>query len=214
MKWDEFPPETGLIKLEYKFPPVSAQSSAEKKSQLRDGVRNLMHDCPFVLGSDVKVHIEWEIHETQRYESDSSADVDNIIKPIIDALAGPNGIIINDCQVQEVTCHWHNPYSMNVTEQFSVEIAFDPESFYDKSNLLFIQFENALCFPIIDNADEKAISIVVDLVSNTLASRKQLLEMGTPEYEARGIMPIQRFFHRTRISGFRVKALEEIKGSA
>ena len=50
--------------------------------------------------------IEWTVHEQDRYESDAAPDVDNILKPLLDGLCGPEGVLIDDCQVQAVDCRW------------------------------------------------------------------------------------------------------------
>jgi hypothetical protein len=38
-----------------------------------------------LLSGDVQVGIEWTLHEEARYEQDAAPDVDNILKPLLDA---------------------------------------------------------------------------------------------------------------------------------
>jgi len=56
-----------------------------------------MGDCGYLPLGDVKVSIEWTLHEQDPYESDAAPDVDNILKPLLDVLCGPDGILIDDC---------------------------------------------------------------------------------------------------------------------
>ena len=88
----DIPPEDGLITFEVPIAPVSFQGTGTRKAGVVAAVRSAVSGCEYLLSGDVKIAIEWRISERARYEADSAADVDNIVKPILDALSGPSGI--------------------------------------------------------------------------------------------------------------------------
>ena len=96
----------GELKFVVEGPPDSQQSRRSEKEAFSASIRVQMGDCAYLLSGDVKVTIEWTLHEQDRCESDAPSDVDNILKPMLDALGGPGGVLIDDCQVQAVDCRW------------------------------------------------------------------------------------------------------------
>src|SRR5215213_8655356 len=96
------PPDDGRILLQLPLAPVSFQATATRKAAIVTLLKATAAPCQYLLSGDVKMEIQWEISARERYERDSSADVDNIVKPIMDGLCGPDGILIDDCQVQEL----------------------------------------------------------------------------------------------------------------
>ncbi|MHA7862980.1 RusA family crossover junction endodeoxyribonuclease [Flagellimonas marinaquae] len=101
-KYTDRPPEFGELTLSFSLQPVSLQSSSRKKEFIKNEIRKTTSKLKYLLSGDVKVEIQWILHEQERYESGESPDIDNIIKPILDGISGPNGILIDDCQVQTI----------------------------------------------------------------------------------------------------------------
>lgn len=101
----KLPPAWDVI-VQLPVAPVSLQASRAQKEVITNAIRSAIADHGFILTNDVKISIEWLVNEQRRYETDAAPDVDNIIKPIIDALCGPQGVLVDDCQVQFVSCHW------------------------------------------------------------------------------------------------------------
>src|SRR5450631_1948406 len=89
-----------------KRPPVSVQAAAESKRRFKDAMRAITKTAEFLLSGDVELRVEWYISETERYETDRAPDIDNIRKPLIDAVVGPDGLVIDDNQIQHVSCSW------------------------------------------------------------------------------------------------------------
>lgn len=87
--------------------PVSFQSKRKRIDALGDRVRTeiAQGQRAFFVG-DAEVCIQWEIHQGNRYLTNRAADVDNIIKPVLDALSGPDGVLVDDCQVRYVSSQW------------------------------------------------------------------------------------------------------------
>jgi Holliday junction resolvase RusA-like endonuclease len=203
-QWKALPPDSGLVLIESPLPPVSLQSSSERRARLRDALRAQIAGCPFLLTGEVKVWIEWQADELIRYETAESADVDNVIKPILDALSGPEGLLIDDSQVQSIGCHWQDQYSES--ERFSVELTFDPDAFCDRARLFFVEVAEKLCYPI-DMANPEAQRRAAYHVAWMYRTRDELLKAGATYEQARGVLPIQRSFHRQRVERFRIVTL-------
>lgn len=86
--------------------PVSLQSSGEAKRKYQEKIKQAIHEYEFIFYREVSITITWYTDVRSRYLTDSSNDIDNIIKPIIDAIVGKDGLLIDDCQVQHVECYW------------------------------------------------------------------------------------------------------------
>ena len=70
--------------------PVRFKAPRERKQTLTSMIKEHTAKETFLLTGEVKVEIEWMIHEQDRYES----------------LQGPEGVIINDWQVRDISCRW------------------------------------------------------------------------------------------------------------
>lgn len=205
----KLPSEYGETNFKVFTKPVSSQASKSKKDTLTEEIRKITKSIPNLLTGDVSIEILWFINEDERYESDEAADVDNILKPIIDALSGPEGILINDCQVQHVVSTWADRY--DETEHIEISIAYEPDAWLQKENTMFVQLENALCMPIAKDLEPEMLKIFLDNFEMQLQARNRILERGGTYYQARSVMSIQRLFHRTRVGDFEVKRIEELR---
>ena len=83
------PPFSGELTFVVEGPPVSQQSRRSEKDTFAKSIRAQMSECGYLISGDVRIYIEWTLHEQDRYESDAAPDVDNILKPLLDALCGP-----------------------------------------------------------------------------------------------------------------------------
>jgi Holliday junction resolvase RusA-like endonuclease len=86
--------------------PVSLQSRRINKTNLTRAIQTALQRPQYLLTGEVSITIEWLIHERLRYETLVAPDVDNIVKVVLDALCGPAGVLVNDCQVQRIACSW------------------------------------------------------------------------------------------------------------
>jgi Holliday junction resolvase RusA-like endonuclease len=205
------PPEDGLITFEVPVAPVSFQAPGSRKAGVVAAVRSIVSQCRYLLSGDVKISIEWQISERARYEFDSSADVDNIVKPILDALSGPDGIMIDDCQVQELTCYWTGSYAYPEAEQISVELRFYPDAYVSKAGLMFLKIKNGLYFPIHDYGNPEVVLGLAEHLVRRYEVPGELIAAGADPESARLTLPIQRVFHRSKLGTFRTATLEELR---
>lgn len=201
------PSRSGSITFKMQIKPASTQTSRSRKQEVTNAIRSCTRALEYVLSGDVAIEIIWHVCEQVRYESDESADVDNI-KPILDSLCGPDGIIINDCQVQYISSNWADTCG---DEQVAITIKFDPEAWFPKSSLAFVQFQKALCMPLNLSLPPESLLEILNAFEYQLATREKLIKLGQIHQDASEVMSIQRPFHRTRVIGFPTFPLHEMR---
>jgi len=203
--------EEGRIVLCLPIKPVSLQANRKKKEVVTSEIQNITSKFSFILVGDVQIDIQWQIHEQERYESDSSADVDNILKPILDALSGSEGVLVNDCQVQAISCHWID--WARDEQQITIQIQmFGNDEWLLKDGLVFAHMGKGLCYPIVLKGIEPQCALdILKSLENMLIRREELLDKGASYYHAQGIMSVQRVFHISRVQEFNVVQLADLK---
>jgi len=204
------PPLSGEIELTILAPPASQQSRRSEKERFGDLIRSQLGQCQFLLLGDVVADIEWLVHEQRRYESNEAPDVDNILKPLLDTLCGPQGLIVDDCQIQAVSCRWIDSPSPD-NECVQIRLRFRPDEWLSKSGFCFVHLGKGLCFPTTRNAQPRAVLFIVEQVNVMLATRNKLIELGADYYTANGVMSVQRVFHRSRVGRFDVIEIDSLR---
>jgi len=204
------PSEFGEVSFKINRKPISSQSKSYRKEEFKEYVREIIKSSTYLFSGDVQVDIIWHIHEENRYEESSAIDTDNIIKPLLDAISGPKGLLIDDTQVQSVSCHWLDNYEKD-NEYLEVTIKSLPDDFILKKDLLFIEYSNHLCLPFKRNWEKEFQKTIVYHWETMINMRDELIEKGISYYEAKSVMPIQRVFHKSKLTDFEVVSLDEIK---
>ena len=74
---NEYTP-TGIISFRVNLAPTSQQAKRSVKDEFTKACKEATMKFPVVLYGEVKVDIEWYIHEQDRYETEAAPDVDNI----------------------------------------------------------------------------------------------------------------------------------------
>lgn len=210
----DLPPDAGLLQFRVSIAPVSFQAPSRKKEAIITAVRAVVAPYQYLLSGDVKVEIEWGISQRARYESDSAADVDNIVKPILDAMSGPDGILVDDCQVQELTCYWTGGFLHPAEEKVSIELQFDPDAYYAKAGLRFLHIEKGLYYPIHGDIGPELALRQAEHIIDRFQEVRDMVALGADLASARLTLPIQRVFHRSKIGAFRTITIEEMRGQA
>lgn len=183
--------------------PASLQSkNRDKRDEQRDLIKQHTQKIKYLYTDDVSVLIEWELHERERYESNQSADLDNIIKLILDALCGRDGILIDDCQVKSITASWTD---WAVGENH-VSITVEPlaKCWIPKDDLVFIDLGDKTCLPFNKDDVEPRRNELEEAIRNRAERRAST---GDDYYAGREQMPKQRVFHRSRIGDFEIVRL-------
>lgn len=203
------PPEFGEIQFSLPVAPVSQQASSVAKKKLTDEVRRITVPLEYLLDGEVQIEVQWLIHERLRWETDASPDVDNILKPLLDGLCGPDGILIDDCQVQSIHAHWMGWNRDD--QQLDIRIRFSPDDYLAKAGLSFARFANALCFPIPGDVRVKnALQHWLDAIESALAAREKIAGITKSYYPARSVLP-RGFIHRSRVKGFPVHEIADLR---
>ncbi len=209
-KIGKIPPEIGEIKFTIDCAPVSLQSSSDNKNNLRRIIKEIISEAEYYLSGDVHIDIQWYIHEQKRYESSSSADVDNIIKPLIDSISGKEGILIDDNQVQSINCRWID-YPESSKEKTEIIIQFVPNEHIRKSTVYFVEYKNALCLPVWGEDPQQIQKLFIETYEKSLSYRDDWSTREKSYYITKLIMPMQRVFHKSRLNGFTIKKLGDAK---
>jgi Holliday junction resolvase RusA-like endonuclease len=208
MECNETPPEFGLLEFEIDIAPVSLQGKGKRRRLVQSTVGESTKQAKWLLSGEVKVSIEWLVRERLRYETGTSPDVDNIIKPLLDAICGPHGIMIDDCQVQSIQCNW---IDWNRSDQrVRYELRFAPDDFVLKEGLIFVGIGDNLYMPLHTTRPREAQILLLEHWPTRLAMAKELEVLTGDYYAARDVMPIQRPFHVSHLGDFPRVSCEEL----
>lgn len=204
------PPEFGELTFAFDFEPVSLQSSATKRKFVKTEIRKITQRLNYLLSGDVKVEIQWLVHEQERYESANAPDMDNIIKPILDGLSGPDGVMIDDCQVQSIGSHWidwtKHEHKINIT------VKYIPDDYVTKKNLIFVHMGSNLFIPMHSDLPWSVKENLINHLKHGMNVRNQILKQTGDYYQAKLFMSVQRLFHKSKvISKFTCIELDDIK---
>ena len=188
---------------------MSLQAKSDRRSEFKEFAVEELKSVSFLLSGDVKISIEWYSHEQKRYETTASADIDNIIKPLLDSLCGPDGIMIDDNQVQSIGCNWFD-YDDIENEKLVVVVEFSPSEFVLKEGLFFVNVHQHLYMPLWESLDKKAQKLMAESFVKMIEIREQMVAVGIDYYQAKAVMSVQRVFHKWRLDGFVLKDKSEL----
>jgi Holliday junction resolvase RusA-like endonuclease len=183
--------------------PISIQSRKQRRDRIHDEVAEIMKGIDFLFTQDVSVSIQLMMNERKRYETDQSPDLDNVIKPLTDALHGPTGLMIDDNQVQRTECYWIDVAS-EAHERITVEVTnITGDTPIDKNAIGFVRIDGPLYFPLDLSLPLKALETMVEYLQRVRRLQAKAEDDGFAQV-ASGLHPIQRYFHKSRLRGFRL----------
>lgn len=199
----EVPAITGRIHISLNVPLVSLQSKKTSRQAFEDVIRNLTRKYKYHLSGDVGVEITIQVHRRDRYESDASPDLDNFLKPLLDTLSGPEGILIDDCQFRNLTINWIS--WLRDDSQIEIFLSYIDSEYVNKQRLLFVQMEGPLCMPVDTSLKLSLQHLYLLFLRFGFVQRSLMSRLGADYYTASALFAVHRQFHRTRIKGFPVK---------
>ena len=207
------PPPFGELLISIPGSPASVQSSKNVKDKYLGNIRVILAKYKFVLTGQLVLDVTWLVSGKSRYETDAKADIDNCIKPIIDAFTGPDGIFIDDCQLKGLYICWRHIESGE--ERLTFEFKFDPGQWCNKDNLAFIRLDNALC-TFVDTSWPKPVKALwVKAMKKGQESKAALEQLNVPYLALAGLLGGSQPFHRSRTGDFPVFTPEAfIEGGA
>ncbi len=191
-------------KLEVVIPgaPVSVQSKRSVRDAYIAKIKKELSKFGFILTGQIVVNITWLSPAKSRYETDAKSDIDNCLKPIIDAFTGTDGIFINDCQLKGLYICWRHIESGN--ERVHFEFEFDAGQWCDKTAVAFIKLNHGLCCLVNLTWPKRMRESWVQAMRTIEQRRGQLEQLGAPYLALAGMTGGSQPFHVTRTVGFTV----------
>jgi Holliday junction resolvase RusA-like endonuclease len=205
MRYQAKPPENGELDVAIEMAPASLQAPRKKKDAVIAAIRQAIGDTGYILSGEVKVVVEGLVHPRLKCETTEAPDVDNVLKVTLDALSGPAGVLINDCQVQSVECNWIDWTSSD--QHVSIRIRFLADEWLPKEGLRFVRIEGPLCFPL---RKDLPASVAMDALQH-IQQILQLRNQSGDWYAGRSLMPLQQLFHVGRLKGFVVISAADLQ---
>ena len=196
------PSPFGELRISVVGSPASVQSSKSVKRKYLGQINDALSRYKFVLTGQLVLDVVWLVPARSRYETDAKADIDNCIKPIIDAFTGPCGLFIDDCQLKGLYLCWRHIESGE--ERLDFEFKFDPIQWCNKDNLAFIRLDNALCALVDTTWPEKIKRLWVDLMKMGQERKTELEQINVSYLAVAGLLGGSQPFHRSRTGGFPV----------
>ncbi len=201
------------VRIEATIDPVSLQTDSGRKKTFQAALAEATKGSTNrIFTGDVKAEITWFVSEERRYSTHIVADVDNIIKPLFDAITGPDGIMIDDNQVQQVGASWLDaePGDLKFT---MVVTALSPDEFIIRKNLTFVDFGSPYGCMLLPDGPRMLKGILITRMADAIRHHRELLAIGIEPAAARMHMPIQRFYPSARVRGFKVELISTAQGS-
>lgn len=191
------------IRLEFET-IVSVQSRKERKDELCNLIKAELSKFRWIVCGSVNVQLAWYLHAVSRQETDKIGDLDNISKPILDSLAGENGILIDDSQLGSIDTLWMSRNEQVADNVVILSIRFNNDECTPKENLVFVQYSNATCMPLnVDFLSIKARLTALVLIKSRLNHRNIADRIkGFGGNVDRMLVVSTWDIHRTRLSGF------------
>lgn len=186
--------------------PASLQSPRKLKDDFIARVREATKHLDYYLTGDVTLDVYWFLHRDIRYRTDKSPDVDNILKPLIDALCGPDGLLVDDCQLSRVNVEWVSWIHPD-KQQVKLDLRFIDSDFHKRQGLFFVDFGNGLCYPFSGHIPHAGLVKLLEAI-RFMQEQAQLIRPYSEE-AAYLLSSVQRTFHRSRIARFPVLTFEE-----
>lgn len=203
----EVPSPFGKAEFVVRGSPASVQSKKEVRENYLGVIKKEFQDLKYLLTGDLILNVTWLLPAKDRYETDAKSDIDNCIKPIIDAFTGPDGFFIDDCQLRGLYICWRHIVSDD--ERLIFEFEFQSDQYSLKEELAFVQLNGPLCTPVNLNWPLAAKLLWADMLKSNQASKNMLEKLGAPYPAVASFLGGSQPFHRTRVKGFKVLTLSE-----
>jgi Holliday junction resolvase RusA-like endonuclease len=201
------PPPFGRIEIDIPGAPVSVQSKQIVRDAYIATIKRALSKFNFILTGQLVLDLTWLTSAKSRYETDAKADIDNCLKPIIDAFTGPDGLFINDCQLKGLYICWRHIESDE--ERLHFQFQFDSGQWCEKAGLAFIRLDRGLCCPVNRMWPKRMRKLWVEAMQAGEQQRAKLEQLGAPYLALAGLTGGSQPFHVTRAGGFTVFAPEE-----
>ncbi len=183
--------DNGRLEFIINLKPVSGQNKDDVKRAFKENFRKITCTSEYIITSTFFVSIDYFCKYIDRYKFHGSYDIDNIIKPVLDALVGIDGIVLDDCMADRVTVNWIDSVADGRLE---ISIEYPDFSYTRKSELLILKSSSGWCFPVSSNTLPLAQEMITShfKVWNSITSENDY-------YKVLHLLPIQRFVHYNKV---------------
>ncbi|QDW61720.1 RusA family crossover junction endodeoxyribonuclease [Oerskovia sp. KBS0722] len=199
------------VEVRSRVDPISLQADPTRKRALQGALgRSVKNATTGIYTHDVEVTLIWFIKESRRYQTHLVADLDNVVKPILDAVTGPDGLLVDDNQVQSFRVMWMTPGALGTGFQLTFE-SLSPDDYVTRAGISFVEFSADRCYLLPGGFGEHAPRMV-SAYRRMLATYHDLVSAGVEDDRARIVLPITRPFPRARLGRFEVRHEREFAG--
>ncbi|MDP9350732.1 MAG: RusA family crossover junction endodeoxyribonuclease [Chloroflexota bacterium] len=201
------PSPFGKMEFSIEGSPVSIQASKDVRDAYIASIRRHFARLQFLLTGEIILEITWLISAKSRFETDAKADIDNCLKPIIDALTGPEGLIVDDCQLRGLYVCWRHAESGPERLYFSFE--FGADEYCARSSLAFVRLTKGLCTPVNRDWPLAVREAWAQALREGERRKDKMEQLGVLYPLVTGLLGTSRPFHVTRLRQFPVISLDE-----
>jgi Holliday junction resolvase RusA-like endonuclease len=187
--------------------PASVQSKKSVRDAYLGSIKKQFSNLKYLLTGEIILNVTWLLPAKQRFETDAKSDIDNCIKPIIDAFTGPDGFFIDDCQLRGLYICWRHIESGN--ERLIFEFEFQGDQYSLKEELAFVKLDGALCTPVNLSWPVEAKAMWASMLVANQKGKPALENLGITYPAVAGFLGGNQPFHRTRVNRFRVLSLNQ-----
>ncbi len=204
--------DSGRVEIHSAVDPITLQADGARKKLFQQALGAAVDKATEgIFTHDVEITLVWLIEETRRYQTHLVADLDNVLKPILDAVTGPNGVLIDDNQVQSIQASWVTPGPRTGFE-LTLE-ALHPDEYVTRAGLSFIEFSADRCYMLYGSLGASGANAVVAAYRHMVNAYGVMRAQGIPEHAARSVLPAARPFPRARLGRFPLRRDLEFPGS-
>jgi Holliday junction resolvase RusA-like endonuclease len=196
---------TAEIELRLEFDRiVSTQSQKVTRDELCVIIQQQLLPFEWICAGSVNLEFLWYLHGTQRQETDKVGDIDNITKPIIDALTGETGLLIDDSQIGSLHTFWNSRNHLTQKDALYIRLEFNNDECLSKKDLVFIQYAGPVCLPLnVNFRNVKDMLGALILIHSRLLHRRAAKKIKTLGQDVDGMLIDSPWdVHRTRLGGF------------
>jgi hypothetical protein len=191
----------GTLEFLVDLEPVSLQARASARQAFDDALGRTLGEFDFVIDSQVVLTVHWYGVPHVRWETDRYPDLDNWLKPLIDAFVGADRLLVDDSLIRSIEVTWHEA----PVEQSRVAVRVDFDRLTgSKGRLRYAQFDGALCFPVPGDLAPPALATWIRAAKSTVETLRSLESL---EVHSISTWPLlsNGWIHRSRLGrGFRV----------
>lgn len=125
------------------FPTLQSKKNIQK--ELQNVIKVELGKFKWIIYNDVNLEFVWYFSCLRKKESDKIGDLDNLIKPIIDAFSGDNGLFIDDSQIGSINNLWMSrDISSSQNSILIIFVHFNNDDCCLKENMKFVQIEKQM----------------------------------------------------------------------